>query len=114
MARTAHRLPPTLTSGRPTLPSSNQRYRLLADAIPGAVVEAIVHRLLRGGGTDLEDTTPPLWIIGHGPSGCCFQVLWRQGQEAYCVSRWTPDEETTEGLGHFPDWEAAIDRALQA
>jgi hypothetical protein len=81
---------------------------------PGAVVEAIVHRLLGSGATDLKVTAHPLWIIGQGPSGCCFQVLWEQRQETYYVSRWTADEETVEVLGHFPDWEAAGACALQA
>ena len=80
---------------------------------PGAVVEAIVHRLLGGGATDIAVTTHPLWIIGQGPSGCRFQVLWEQGQEAYYVSRWTADEETVEVLGHFPAWPAAVRCALQ-
>src|SRR5690349_3282261 len=38
----------------------------LCDA--GAHTEAIMHRLLRGGATDIAFTTHPLWIIGHGPS----------------------------------------------
>jgi hypothetical protein len=81
---------------------------------PGAVIEAIVHQLRGGGATDIAVTTHPLWIVGHGPSGCRFQVLWAQGQETYYVSRWTAADAVAEALGAFPDWEAAIACALQA
>src|SRR3954469_9912419 len=81
---------------------------------PGAVVEAIVHQLLKGGATDLKVTAHPLWIIGQGASGCRFQVLWEQRQETYYVSRWTADAETVEVLGHFPDWDVAVNHALHA
>ena len=85
---------------------------LLAD--PGAGVEAILHRLLRGGATDIAVTTHPLWLVGHGPSGRQWQILWAPRRQAYCVSRWTTDENGTEGLGHFPAWGAAVACALEA
>jgi hypothetical protein len=84
----------------------------LSDA--GAGVEAIMHRLLRGGATDIAVTTHPLWIVGHGPSGRQWQILWDRPRQAYCVSRWTTDENGTEGLGRFPSWDAAVACALQA
>jgi hypothetical protein len=78
----------------------------------GALVEAIMHRLLDGGATDLEVTTRPLWIIGHGPSGRRWQILWYQPRQAYYVSWWAT--EGVEPLGTFPDWEAAVACALRA
>jgi hypothetical protein len=80
----------------------------------GAVVEAIIHRLLRGGATAIDLTTPPLWIVGNAPSGRQFQIEWEPGEQAYHVRRWPAENADDEPLGTFPEWEAAVACALQA